>query len=140
MLRYPEEFSMSEREEAEYLDATAESADAILISAVVDGRLAGSAGLSPVCALEKCAHRAEFGISVRKEFWGLGIGSLLLEAALGAARRAGYGQVELDVVEGNERACALYRKFGFHVYGRHERAFRLRDGSYQNLTLMLLEL
>ena len=67
----------------------------------------------------KVAHRACFGISILKEYWGMGIGRVLMEASIDCARQAGYTQLELEVVADNERAVSLYRCAGFEEYGRN---------------------
>lgn len=56
-----------------------------MISAVVDGKIVANAGFNPVSKLEKCKHRAEFGISIQKEYWGHGIGSHIMAAILETA-------------------------------------------------------
>jgi GNAT superfamily N-acetyltransferase len=44
---------------------------------------------------------------------GSGVGAALIEAALAQARKRGCRRVELDTNETNERALALYHRFGF---------------------------
>jgi len=136
MSRYPDEIKLTEEEERDYLSKIEASADAIMIVAVINGKIVGIAGLNPVSPLERLKHRAMLGISIQKEYWSMGIGSVLVEAILEMARNSGYEQVELDVIEDNENAIALYKKFGFEIYGKHERAFRYRDGQYKALYLM----
>ena len=75
-----------------------------------------------------------------KEHWGKGIGRALTEACIECARRAGYSQLELEVVSGNTPAISLYRSFGFTEYGRNPRGFRSRYSGWQELVLMRLEL
>jgi RimJ/RimL family protein N-acetyltransferase len=140
MARYPDEVKLTEEDEKDYLSRIADSADAIMIAAFVEGKLVANAGLNPVATMDRLRHRASFGISIRKRYWGMGIGSLLVEACLEMARKSGYEQVELDVVEDNQRGIALYEKFGFKVYGKHEDAFRYRDGHYKSLYLMSCKL
>lgn len=140
MLRYPEEFNMTAEEEAAYLDTILSSSDAIMIAAFVDGQIVANAGFNPVSSLTKCRHRAELGISVRRKYWGCGIGSAIIAALLAAARQAGYEQMELNVVSDNRRAIALYEALGFRVYGTNERGFRTRSGGYQSLLLMFCRL
>ena len=41
-------------------------------------------------------------------------------------------QVELDFIEGNARARALYEKMGFRITGVKPDAIRLRDGTLRN--------
>ena len=52
-------------------------------------------------------------IAVRGERRGEGIGSQLLERALGVLDARGAGSVKLEVRANNERAQALYRRYGF---------------------------
>lgn len=140
MARYPDEIHMTEAEEAAYLREVEASSNAIMIAAVIDGTIVANAGFNPVAPFEKYRHRAEFGISIKKDYWGLGIGSVLLNACLEAARLAGYRQMELEVVADNERAIALYQKFGFQTYGIREHSFLCRDGHFETEYLMLCNL
>ena len=106
----------------------------------MDGKVAGTAGIDAVGTKYKVRHRAEFGISLLKEYWGLGIGRALTEACIQCAKEAGYAQLELTVVAENERAIALYESVGFLEYGRNPRGFLSRTSGFQELVYMLLEL
>ena len=108
--------------------------------AFVDGAIVGSAGIGCVARKEKTRHRAEFGISVDKAHWGLGIGRALTEACIECAGTAGYVQLELEAVAENKTALALYRSVGFEEYGRNPKGFRSRVSGWQELVLMQLEL
>ncbi len=140
MTRYEDEVTMTVQEETGFLGARLESPKEIMISAYVDGKLAGNAGIESLPARDRLKHRAEMGISVLKEFWGLGLGSILMEAIIDSARAAGYEQLELEVVTENERAIALYKKFGFELYGTRENTFKFRDGTKSACHLMLKKL
>ena len=117
-----------------------DSTNTVEIIAVVDGVVAGTAGIDTLGMMDKIKHRAVFGIAITKKFWGLGIGKYLMEACIECAREAGYLQLELEVVAGNERAVEMYKRAGFIEYGRNPKAFRLRTGEYQELIDMRLEL
>ena len=106
----------------------------------MDGVIVGSAGISPVGSKRKLRHRAEFGVTVEKSFWGRGIGRALTEACISLARQAGYLQLELDAVGENHTALSLYQSVGFREYGRNPWGFRTKDGRWQELVLMRLEL
>jgi len=140
LLSYPDENSFDAQQEAEFLKEKTESPNEIEIVAVVDGMVAGTAGIEAVGAKYKLKHRAELGIAILKEYWGLGIGKALMEACIECAKDAGYTQLELNVVAENERAVALYRKMGFVEYGRNPRGFNSRVSGYQEVVYMLLEL
>lgn len=140
LLSYPGEKGFTTEQEANFLDEKEKSANEVEIVAFVDGKVAGTAGIDAVNGRYKTKHRAEFGISIAKEYWGLGLGKALTEACIACAKEAGYTQLELDVVAENESALALYRKVGFVEYGRNPRGFNSRIGGYQELVYMRLEL
>lgn len=140
LLSYPDENSFDAQQEAEFLKEKAESSNEIQIVAVVDGVVAGTAGIEAVGSKYKLKHRAELGIAILKEYWGLGLGKALMEACIECAKEAGYTQLELNAVAENERAVALYKKMGFVEYGRNPRGFNSRVSGYQEVVYMLLEL
>ena len=140
LLSYPDENSMNAAQEAAFLKEKAMSPNEIEIIAEIDGRVVGSAGIERVGHKDKVKHRAEFGISVDKDCWGLGVGRALTRACIECAKAAGYLQLELQAVEANERAVALYRSEGFVEYGRNPRGFRSRINGWQPILLMRLEL
>ena len=140
LLTYPEESTQTAQQEADYLAQKAQSADEIEILAEMDGTIIGSAGIDCVARKEKIRYRAEFGISVDRAYWGLGVGRALTKACIECARAAGYVQLELEAVAENKAALALYKSVGFVEYGRNPKGFRSRKTRWQELVLMRLEL
>ena len=140
LLTYPDESTFDAEREACFLQRKAESANEIEIIAVADGRVVATAGVDAVGTRDKLRHRAEFGVSVLRAYWDLGLGRALTEACIQCAKEAGYEQLELTVVAENERAIALYRKAGFVEFGRNPRGFRSRTSGYQEIVHMLLAL
>ena len=140
LLSYPDEQGTDEEQEARLLEGTEGSGNEVELVAIVDGRIVGTAGVTAVGGRRKVGHRARFGISVLKEQWGMGIGRVLMEACVDCARRAGYAQLELEVVADNERAVSLYRRAGFEEYGRNPRGYRSSSTGFQELVHMRLEL
>lgn len=132
----PEEFDVSIEQELEFLRRHERSETDCMIAAWIDGRLVGTVRLAAVSGNYRHRHRAKLGISVLKEFWGRGVGSMLMDAALTTAASAGYQQVELEVCADNERGLRLYRKFDFEEYGRCPRAMRRGHGEYMDEILM----
>ena len=140
LLSYPDEQGTDVEREARSLAEMERSDNEVELVAVLDGRIVGSAGIAAVGSRRKVLHRARFGISVLKEYWGLGIGRVLMEASIDCARRAGYTQLELEVVADNERAVSLYRCAGFEEFGRNPRGYRSAAAGYQELVHMRLGL
>ena len=140
LLSCPDEQSVDDEHEARSLAETERSDNEVELVAVVDGKIVGSAGVAAVGSRRKVLHRARFGISILKEYWGMGIGRMLMESCIDCARRAGYTQLELEVVADNQRAVSLYRRAGFEEYGRNPRGYRSAASGYQELVHMRLEL
>jgi ribosomal protein S18 acetylase RimI-like enzyme len=140
LLTYPDENSFDSEQEAQFLKEKAISPNEIELVAIVDGKIAGTAGIESVGEKYKVKHRAEFGIGILKEYWGLGLGKALTKACIQCAIDAGYEQLELNVIAENERALSLYRSLGFIEYGRNPRGFNSKISGYQELVYMLLEL
>ena len=140
LLTYPEEHRYTAQQEADFLQEKTDSADEIELLAELDGTVVGSAGIGCVGRKEKIRHRAEFGISVDQTYWGLGIGRALTEACIECAKKAGYVQLELEVVAENRSAIALYESVGFVEYGRNPKGFRSRFTGWQEVVLMRLDL
>ena len=137
---YPDETPFTVEYEQAYLKKKKEDGREAELVAEVDGVIAGTAGVGQIRAADKMKHRASFGISIDKAWWGLGIGRALTEACIECAKAAGYSQMELGVIADNKRALSLYRSVGFTEYGRNPRGFRTRDGRWQEDILMRLEL
>lgn len=140
LLSYRDEITMSESDEAKYLQEKSDSDSEIELVARVDGKIVGMAGIDRVGAYVKVKRRCEMGVCIAESSWGLGIGRALTRACIACARKAGYAQVELNVVAENKNAMALYRSEGFIEYGRNPRGFFSRLSGWQELVLMRLPL
>ncbi len=140
LLSYPDESTMTEAGEAQFLQEKTASENEIELLAVVDGLVVGSAGIGSIGTKDKVKHRATFGISVDQAYWGLGIGRALTEACIECAKAAGYLQLELEAVAENQHALKLYESVGFTEYGRNPKGFRSRFTGWQEIVLMRLEL
>ena len=140
LLSLPEEIRFTVEQEAKYLQKKAEAPLEIELLAEVDGLIVGTAGFEPVSTGRKVRHRASFGISVDRAYWGLGIGRAMTESCIECARKAGFSQLELEVVSDNRAALALYESAGFAEFGRNPRGFGPRGEGWRELVLMRLEL
>ena len=107
--------------------------DHVLV-AEIDGRVIGYAGLHVRDG--KRRHSAWLGIAVHDEFAGRGAGQALMRGVLDLADRwLGLGRVDLEASADNERAIAMYRRFGFVDEGVLKKAY-FTDGAYVDALLM----
>lgn len=135
----PGEFGHTVAEEEDHLRESRECDNRLYIIGLIADRLASvltfSGGRRP-----RVRHSGEFGLSVRKQDWGLGVGSLMMEALIDWARAGGIvTKIDLRVRTDNRRAMALYRRAGFVIEGTL-RSEILLDGKYFDLHWMGLEL
>lgn len=138
LLRYPEECGKytpeAEKDLFERLNASETEA---MLACTVDGRIAGNCQIAWNRRI-KTGHRASVAIALLKEFWGLGIGTRMFEEMIRIAEAdPAILQLELEFIEGNSRARALYEKMGFRITGVNPDAIRLKDGSFRNEYVMM---
>ncbi|MGN0906937.1 MAG: GNAT family N-acetyltransferase, partial [Bullifex sp.] len=117
---------ITEEQEREFLSKTNPNAF-IVIAVDDDGRIVGDASLER--GPRRMSHAAELGISTLKSYWGQGIGSRLMQEMISHAKEVGITKINLRVRADNERAKALYRKFGFEKEG-DDRRMMMIDGEY----------
>ena len=137
LLRTPEEFNYTTEEEARILAGRKNDPRSLMLVAETEGEIIASADVCPHGTKSRVQHRAELGISVRKDYWRQGIGSALMERLVAFAAQAGYEQIELTVESKNQRALQLYHKNGFIIYGTRPHGLKYPDGSYDNDYLMV---
>ena len=88
----------------------------------------------------RIAHYGWVAISIKRAYWHLGIGSIAMQAMVAFAKKTNFLRtLSLEVREGNERAIALYKRFGFVEIGRHKGKINVR-GTYFDEILMDLDL
>ena len=140
MMRYEDEWTLTPEQEREAIVKAENDPRSLLLGAFVDGRLVGMSSLRPVHPADRARHRAGFGISILRAYWGKGIGTAMLRTTIDMAKTRALEQIELDVVSTNEAAIRLYRRMGFVEFGRHPRMMKYRDGTYADTLLMALDL
>jgi len=128
---YDEEADQSLAEVALRLDHSA------VFGAFAGGALAGSAGVA-IPARAKKRHKGDlWGVYVREDARGQGLGRRLVEAVIEHAR----GQLEqlhATVTIGNHAARQLYRRLGFQTYGREPRGLKVGETYFDQELLVLL--
>ena len=140
LLAYPEERQgMTVEKEAAFIERMAQDENCLFLVCEVEGRVAGCCQVDFQTRM-KTAHRGTVAIGLRKAYWGLGIGTAMFREMIDASRRRGLMILELEFIEGNTRARALYEKMGFRIVGLRPDGIRLRDGTLCNEYLMQLRL
>ena len=113
-----------EAEEA-FLFGMIDSCDDIMLIAKDKEKIVGCASLSRLPRRMK--HRGDFAVSVAKEYWNQGIGSMLLCRILDFAKENAFEIIDLQVRSDNLKAIHLYEKYGFQKIGVHPAFFKINE-------------
>ena len=116
---------------------------AALFARSMDGSVVAVAGGRIVGFLHVEVSRhgfGDFGMLVDRDWRGRGVGSALLQAAIGWARGQGLHKLCLEVFAHNAAAIAVYRKSGFVEEGRRVKQYRRANGELWDSIIMGLAL
>lgn len=123
---------------AENLADLYESKNNVLMVAIIDKQIVGTASVS-ASGKKRMEHLGEVGISVLKEYWGFGLGRAMMDALIEWAQE---GQIirrlELTVQERNQRAIQLYEKAGFSTEAIMPRGAKTDNEEFLDVRLMSL--
>ncbi|MEZ5277312.1 MAG: GNAT family protein [Opitutaceae bacterium] len=129
------EFDLDLEKETKYLEEQRDSNNSVYLLAMMDGEIAGTLSYTGG-RRARTRHTGELGITVRRRYWGQGIGSLLMESLIAWARSSGVvTKLDLLVRTDNERAIQLYERMGFEREGRIRHAVHI-DGVYHDALCM----
>ena len=130
---------MTLESEEQYLESAAADPKTGMFLGFVGGELVTVFDVRPHTRA-RTAHNATISLSILREYWHLGIGTIAMQTMIAFARAAGTVKIlNLEVHAGNARAIALYERFGFAVVGRHKDRLNVR-GEYFDELLMDLAL
>ena len=133
LMRYPEECRQYTAEgEKDFIRRINTADNEAMLVCLVNGQIAGNCQITWSTGI-KTRHRASVAIALLREYWNLGIGTRLFRELIRIAEEnKNILQLELDFIEGNSRARALYEKMGFRITGVRPDAIRLKDGTLLN--------
>jgi len=131
----PGEFGLSLKEEEKVILDKKDRVNELFLLACIDSVIVSQMTVNSSQRL-RIRHAVEFGISVDKEYWGLGIGTAMLEYLLSwAETNPVVRKVNLQVLESNEKAIHLYKRLGFTLEGKKLKD-NYQDGVYSDVLLM----
>ena len=125
------------KEEEDYLAAAYDSRDCLLLLAKHHGKIAGNANLTRLPRRMK--HRGELSISIARDYWNQGIGTMLLTKIIAFAKEHDFEFIDLEVRSDHHAAIHLYQKFGFQKTGIRPAFFKI-NGHYFDCDMMTLQL
>ena len=89
----------------------------------------------------RCGHIANTSYAVKPSKRGLHIGEQLVKDSLAMGARLGFRLMQFNaVVAANVHALHLYERLGFTQLGRIPEGFLMKDGHYEDIVLLYIEL
>ena len=89
----------------------------------------------------RCGHISNTSYAVRSDKRGLHIGEQLVKDSLAVGARLGFRILQFNaVVAANVHALHLYERLGFIRLGRIPQGFLMKDGHYEDIILLYIEL
>lgn len=129
------EFRLSIEQEKSHLENMAKQETSMMLVGIINKKIVSIAQISAP-RRKRIAHNADISISVKKEYWNLGIGSEVMKALIDFAKDTKkIKNISLGVKASNTKARSLYRKFGFNEVGIHKNFFYVND-EYDDEILM----
>lgn len=126
----PEDLLSSVGEQETWITAMNTNAGDLALVAEIEGHLVGILYCRAFTS-RRMAHVCAFAMSVRRQWWGQGVGTSLVQCLVDWARaNPQMRKVTMRALVSNARALALYRKFGFVVEGRFAEAIKASDGTF----------
>ena len=133
----PGEFNLSVEQEEQFIENCLNSNNKLFIIAEIDGMLIGGLCLQG-SDKPRIQHTGEFGCSVLRKYWGLGIGTKLVETLIEWAKSSGIiKKINLKVRTDNTRATEIYSRLGFVQEGVITREFFVSGRFYDALFMGL---
>jgi RimJ/RimL family protein N-acetyltransferase len=132
----PDEFPATEENERQWIQQHLDHPGKIILLAEAAGTILGNVSFQNG-PYRRIAHRGTFGITVVRQWRGIGVGTALLRALLEwAEKNPLIEKVGLEVFSVNDRAIRLYRKLGFVEEGRRTKEIKLGPGKYVDAVVM----
>ncbi|MGL5642860.1 MAG: GNAT family N-acetyltransferase [Paraclostridium sp.] len=129
------EFSMSVEAEQDYIERINSMDNSKNVLIIIEDEIVGIASITSV-QKERMKHNGTLGISIRKKYWGIGLGSEIMNYLIDWAKSNKITKkINLLVREDNIRGVKLYEKFRFEKEGLLKKDICV-NGVYYNTIAM----
>ena len=116
------------------IQASHDADNSIIMIALAGEKIIARAELDG-CSGARLHHNARFSISVRKDYWNMKIGTMLVTKIIERAGKMNLRNIELEVIAENKAAIALYHKMGFSDVGIYKN-YWFANNVYSDAILM----
>ncbi|MGL4450295.1 MAG: GNAT family N-acetyltransferase [Sarcina sp.] len=130
------EFNLSIEEEKSIINNLNNSKFAIILLGLIDNNIASVLVIN-ASPKDRISHNALLALSVKKEYWRIGVASASLESIIEIAKAHNIKAINLGVKADNIPAFNLYKKFGFQQIGLHKNHLKINNIYYDEILMDL---
>ena len=139
LLATPDDPLPTLEKEEKFIEHFNNAKSSVLLVGFIDNEVVGIGSVSENTK-ERILHQGGIAMSVLQKYWGVGVGTALMNALVDFARSTGTLEIlHLGVKADNLRGVSLYKKVGFEEIGRYPKFFKI-NGVYYDEILMNLYL
>ncbi|MFD4707829.1 GNAT family N-acetyltransferase [Gottfriedia sp. NPDC058432] len=129
------EFKRNEAEYQTFLEDTFNEKNSVILLGTINDQII-SIGSINSSQKERTKHVGTLGIVIKKEYWGLSLGKLLMQSLIDWAKQNDLTRkIQLVTNEDNLKAIQLYKNLGFEIEGVMKEDTYI-DGKYCNTLMM----
>lgn len=130
------EFHISVAEELTIINECLSQNHSLMLIGKINSQIASQLYLD-VPSQPRLAHIGYLGLSVKKQFWGMSIGTRMLLEAIRWAKERSLIKIQLQVRIDNLNAIKLYQKFNFTIDGTIKKSLKINEFYYDELLMSL---
>ncbi|MGL5353156.1 MAG: GNAT family N-acetyltransferase [Clostridium sp.] len=120
-----------------HIENVNKNANSLILIGIINDKIVSIAHIG--CSNSKrIMHNSEIAISVKKDYWGQGVGTMVITELINfATNHAFIKNISLRVKATNINAIKLYEKCGFNQIGVHKDYFYIKNKYYDSLLMDL---
>lgn len=125
-------------QEINYIESINECDNSMMVVAEINKQIVCVASLIS-SAKDRYKHKAELGICISKDFWGIGLGEQVIKYLIEWAKSNGITtKITLTVRTDNIRAISLYKRLGFEIEGTLRNDIYINNIYYDSYAMGLI--
>ena len=133
-----DEFRLTAEQEISHIENINKDINSLMLLGIIDNKIVSVSQITSPNR-KRISHNSELAISVKKEYWGNGIGGIVMQELINFAKdHICIKYISLGVRSANHNAIKLYEKYGFERIGVHKDFFNI-NGTYYDEILMDLQ-
>ncbi|MDO5521949.1 MAG: GNAT family protein [bacterium] len=131
------EFDLSVELEENFIERAKQSPNSVVFVGRINDEIV-CLGNAREYERKRISHIQELGVSVKKKYWGIGVGTCLMQALIQSAKETKTIKIlHLGVKADNTAAIYLYKKMGFEEMGRFKKFFKIGTEYYDEILMNL---